>query len=71
MSTATIAVTLNGELKNLPESLTVAHLLQEMKLPQERLAVEINQAIVPRAQWDSFVIQAGASVEIVQFVGGG
>lgn len=36
-----------------------------------RIAVEKNGEIVPKAQYQSTVLQAGDSLEIVSFVGGG
>lgn len=36
-----------------------------------RIAVERNGEIVPKAQYQSTILQAGDSLEIVSFVGGG
>lgn len=36
-----------------------------------RIAVELNDDILPRSQYDSTVLQDGDIVEIVSFVGGG
>jgi sulfur carrier protein len=46
-------------------------LIERLKLRRGRVAVEINQAVVPKAKWDSFEIRSGDKVEIVNFVGGG
>jgi len=35
------------------------------------LAVEVDRRIVKQAQWSDTVVEAGAQIEIVQFVGGG
>jgi thiamine biosynthesis protein ThiS len=37
----------------------------------DRVAVELNQTIVRKAEWERTVIPDGAKLEIVQFVGGG
>ena len=36
-----------------------------------RIAVERNGEIVPKAQYDTTILQDGDSVEVVSFVGGG
>ena len=40
-------------------------------IENKRLAVEINLDIVPRSQFDSYVLSAGDKVEIVRAIGGG
>jgi thiamine biosynthesis protein ThiS len=35
------------------------------------VAVEINHAVVPRAQYDTVKLKPGDKVEIINFVGGG
>jgi thiazole synthase len=51
--------------------LTVLQLLGHFSLPTERVAVERNRSIVPRAKWESESIAAGDEIEVVHFVGGG
>jgi thiazole synthase len=67
----TIEIRLNGEAQKLPASLTVLQLLEHFGLPQERVAVERNRAIVPKAKWESESVASGDEVEVVHFVGGG
>ncbi len=37
----------------------------------KRVAVECNGDIVPKAQYDTFILKDGDCLEIVSFVGGG
>jgi len=67
----TIEIRLNGESRELPATLTVSQLLEHFGLPHERVAVERNRAIVPKANWTSVSVGAGDEVEVVHFVGGG
>jgi thiamine biosynthesis protein ThiS len=46
-------------------------LLRHLGLPQERLAVERNLALVPLREWDNTPVAAGDRFEVVHFVGGG
>lgn len=66
-----ITIHLNGEAKEVPEGLTLAGLLDWLKLPADRVAVERNLEIVPRARWAETAIQPEDRLEVVHFVGGG
>jgi thiamine biosynthesis protein ThiS len=66
-----VTVQLNGELREVPEGLTLAALLQWLKLPLDRVAVECNLEIVPQVRWNTTPIQAGDRLEVVHLVGGG
>jgi thiamine biosynthesis protein ThiS len=62
---------LNGESREIPDGLTLARLLECLKLAPDRVAVERNLRIVPRAEWEQTLITAGDRLEVVHFVGGG
>jgi thiamine biosynthesis protein ThiS len=64
-------ITLNGEPREVPEDLTVAALLAYLKLPAERVAIERNRDVLPRAQWGTTPVKPGDQFEVVHFVGGG
>jgi thiazole synthase len=66
-----LKLTVNGEPRSLPDSLTVAELLRTLGKETKPVAVEVNQAIVPRAQHAEHTLQSGDRVEIVTLVGGG
>ena len=71
MDTELIDVEVNGETRRVPARQSVAALLAWLDLPFERVAVELNRAIVRKRDWSSTRVEGGASVEIVEFVGGG
>jgi len=64
-------ILLNGEQKEIMNVRTVADLLDSLNIGRERVAVEINLDIVPRARHAEHVVNDGDRIEIVQFVGGG
>ena len=66
-----IEIVLNGEARGVSAGLTVAGLLAELGVEGGRVAVELNREIVRKAAWEATLVEAGAAVEIVQFVGGG
>jgi sulfur carrier protein len=64
-------VTLNGDERTIPDGLTIRQLLEHLELSGGPVAVEVNRAIVPRAQHLHHPVAAGDSIEIVHLVGGG
>ena len=69
--TKLIEIVLNGEARQVPDGNTVQGLLEFLSIPTERVAVELNLEIVRKPAWSSTLVEAGAKVEIVHFVGGG
>lgn len=64
-------ITLNGQPHSSPEGTTVAELLGKLDLEPIRVAVEINEDLVPRKTFDERIVQDGDRIEVVTFVGGG
>jgi len=64
-------VILNGEEREIPNGLTILGLLEYLKLNPERVAIERNREVIPRAAWATVKICEGDRLEIVHFVGGG
>lgn len=64
-------LTVNGEAVEAKSGSTVAALLEQLNISRERVAVEINMEIVPKATYGSHCLSDGDRIEIVQFVGGG
>ncbi len=62
---------LNGESRDFDAPLTVAALLEAIGLADRRVAVELNQAIVPRGRHLTQALADGDRIEIIQAIGGG
>ena len=69
--TDTIEITVNGEARSVAPGTTVGGLLDELGMPRERVAVELNRRVVRKADWTAAELAAGDRIEIVHFVGGG
>ncbi len=66
-----IDIVVNGERRAIPPGQNILELLRELQLEPARVAVELDRRIVKQPRWSETILEAGASVEIVQFVGGG
>jgi len=69
--TGQISIVVNGEARAARQGDTIADLVRALDLDPERLAVELDRRIVKRALWTTTTLQDSATLEIVQFVGGG
>ncbi|MCI8326291.1 MAG: sulfur carrier protein ThiS [Lachnospiraceae bacterium] len=63
-------VQVNGE-KMEADGKILIELLTENGYQKEKIAVECNEEIVPRAEYEKKILQDGDVLEIVSFVGGG
>ncbi len=61
----------NGERRELTPGSSLAALLNELQYGDQRIAVEVNEEIIPRSQYGRHCLQAGDRVEIVRAIGGG
>ena len=66
-----ITIVLNGCDKQVDNKFSVTQLLEELDLTGKRLAVEINQQIIPRSNFTDHILNDKDNVEIVQAIGGG
>lgn len=64
-------IIINGESKTVSETLTAQQLLQELGMLDKKLALEINQEIVPRSSLSERILKTGDKVEIIHAIGGG
>lgn len=63
-------IQLNGEIVHYPAATTVADLIVELGISNQKIAIELNQAILPPAMY-SQKLADGDCLEIVQAIGGG
>ena len=69
-----LTLILNGQSRSFDHFSQVASLEQiigELGLKGDRVAVEHNGEIVPRAVWAGIILNGGDRLEVVHFVGGG
>ncbi len=63
-------VKINGE-EYQYENKQLTAVLEELNYDKTRIAVEINEEIVPKVCYDTIILKDGDTVEVVSFVGGG
>lgn len=61
----------NGEAREVPEATSMAALVERMELTGRRIAVEVNEELVSRSEFEQFSLSDGDKIEIIHAVGGG
>jgi sulfur carrier protein len=70
-SGASIAIRVNGEPQSCASGASVADLVASLGLRTELVAVEVNGAVVRRAEHATRRLAEGDEIEVVTLVGGG
>ncbi len=62
---------LNGEPRQIPDNISMAALIESLELSGRRIAVEVNEELVPRSTYSDYTLKPRDRVEIVHAIGGG
>jgi sulfur carrier protein len=61
----------NGTPYKSPPQTTIRGLLETSGIESRYCAVEVNEQIIPKSQYDTYRVQPGDRIEVVTLVGGG
>ncbi len=64
-------IIVNGNPTEIPDRTNMAGLVDQLGLSGHRLAVEVNEELVPRSRFDEYHLSSSDRVEIIHAVGGG
>jgi thiamine biosynthesis protein ThiS len=64
-------IRLNGKAREVADATTIRQLLDELKLPPLRVAVQVNLDIVKRDHYETVELKPGDAVEVLTFMAGG
>ncbi len=64
-------IVLNGETREIDGPVSVAELIAQLGLEPRRVAIEVNEKLVRRSEYEQTRLCEGDRVEIVTLVGGG
>jgi len=66
-----VLIEVNGESREVGDAIKLSDLVRDLALAPERVAIELNKAVVRRTDWPATIVRDGDRIEIVHFVGGG
>lgn len=64
-------ITVNGKQIQLTSEMSVADYLEQNNYQINRIAVEMNEEILPKYSYSDTMLKDGERLEVVTFVGGG
>ncbi len=64
-------IQLNGKKLKIQLNLSIMDLLKKYKLNDNKIAIELNGAILPKNKYKDRKLKNKDKIEIVQFIGGG
>ena len=64
-------ITVNGKQIQLTSEMSVADYLEQNNYQSNRIAVEMNEEILPKYSYSETMLKDGDRLEVVTFVGGG
>ncbi len=66
-----IKIKLNGKISMVSNNLTLLDYIKKLKIPLNKVAVELNYEIIDKNKLNNFIIKKNDKIEIVHFIGGG
>ena len=66
-----VSLLVNGDPRAVPSDCTVAELIDALGLQTRRIAIAVNQDVVPRSEFATHQLTANDRIEILEAVGGG
>ena len=66
-----IKIKLNGKNKKIVENYKISKLLTDLKIPLNKVAIELNQEILDKKKLGKIYLKNNDRIEIVHFIGGG
>ena len=64
-------VIINGDTQVVDGGITIAALIEQTGLQGKRIAVEVNESIIPKSRHAEIRISEGDKIEIIHAIGGG
>ena len=66
-----IKIKVNGKFKPVPEKYKISDLVKDLKIPLQKVAIELNQEIMDKKKISKITLKKDDKMEIVHFIGGG
>lgn len=62
---------INGKDVDFDKTMTISEILDMYKIDRKRVVVEVNMQIIDEEEYDTYIPDKEAMVELIAFVGGG
>ena len=62
---------LNDKEELIEQNSSLLFLIKSKKIQERNIAIEVNQKIIPKSEWNDFKIKQNDVIEVVTAIGGG
>jgi thiamine biosynthesis protein ThiS len=66
-----IKIKVNGKFKYVTKNYMISDLVEDLKIPLKKVAIELNQEIIDKKKINKIILKKNDKIEIVHFIGGG
>ena len=66
-----VKIKVNGKTKNISENTNLLRMINSLKIPLKKVAIELNQEIIDKKKLKNIILKKNDKIEIVHFIGGG
>jgi len=66
-----IKILVNGKISTIKNESNLQELVNKLKIPIKKIAIELNQEIVDKSKLKKYKLKEKDKIEIVHFIGGG
>ena len=66
-----IKIVVNGKLLTIIPKFSLKNLIEKLKTPISKVAIELNEEIVDKKKMNKIFLKSKDKIEIVHFIGGG
>ena len=66
-----IKIRVNGKLSSINDNLSLLNLINHLKIPLKKVAIELNLEILDKHKLNKINLKNNDKIEIVHFIGGG
>jgi sulfur carrier protein len=71
LGSSPIEIFINGDLKKFPREINIVSVLESLNISSKHIAIEINESLIFRSDWEKTNLKDEDKVEIVKAIGGG
>ena len=64
-------INLNGKPETIVDNISMVDLIQQLELQDKRIAIEVNESLLPRSAFADYLLKENDQIEIVHAIGGG
>ncbi len=66
-----IKITVNGEILEVKKNISIKDIIELLKVENQSIVAEVDGKVIPKDEFENFIVYENAKIELIRFVGGG